>query len=265
VKAHKDDDIIRGIGWVKTNYTDSTMPTRHDIDGICSDKPVVLESFCQHNLWVNTRALELAALDENCPDPVAGIIYREANGYPAGVFSEPEAMDLIKQRIQGYDFTPEKYMESFKIYQRQDANRYGITMVQDCMYSDNAREAYKTLARNEDLTVRVRGVYMVSPADHKNEMVKYAARKGADNVGEDFSIDTIKIFTEGSDFPFLEPYTMESARQLHWENIMGSLEVGKLANMIITDKDLFKTPLNEIKDIKTEVVIFDGKIIRGSL
>jgi len=207
VKAHKDDDIIRGIGWVKTNYTDSTMPTRHDIDRICSDKPVVLESFCQHNLWVNTRALELAALDENCPDPVAGTIYREADGYPAGVFSEPEAMELIKQRVPGYDFTPEKYTESFKIYQRQDANRYGITMVQDCMYSDNAREAYKTLACNGDLTVRVRGVYLVSPADHENEMVKYTATKGVDNVGEDFRIDTIKIFTEGSDFAFLEPYT----------------------------------------------------------
>ncbi|MDD3168420.1 MAG: amidohydrolase family protein, partial [Eubacteriales bacterium] len=60
-------------------------------------------------------------------------------------------------------------------------------------------------------------------------------------------------------------YTMESARQSHWENIMGSLEEGKLANMIIINKDLFEIPENEIGDIKTEVVIFDGKVIRGSL
>ena len=63
----------------------------------------------------------------------------------------------------------------------------------------------------------------------------------------------------------LNGYTMESARQMHWENIMGSLEEGKLANMIIIDKDLFKVPVNEIKNIRTEVVICDGKIIRGSL
>ncbi len=63
----------------------------------------------------------------------------------------------------------------------------------------------------------------------------------------------------------LNGYTMESARQIHWESIMGSLEEGKLANMIIVNKDLFEVPVNEIKDIKTEIVIFDGKVIRGSL
>lgn len=206
VNAHKDDEIIKGIGWVKSNYTDSTMPTRQDIDRICNDRPVVLESFCQHNLWVNTKALQLAKVDANCPDPLAGTIYREADGYPAGVFSEPEAMAVIKMGVPGYDFTPEKYMASFKTYQQEDANRYGVTMVQDCMYTDNAREAYKRLACNGELTVRVRGVYMVSPADHDNEMAKYAVRKGSDNVGEDFRIDTVKIFAEGTDYAFMEPY-----------------------------------------------------------
>lgn len=206
VNTHRDDEIIKGIGWVKSNYTDSTMPTRHDIDKICSDRPVVLESFCQHNLWVNTRALELSGVDANCPAPLAGAIYREPDGYPAGVFSEPEAMEVIKMGVPGYDFTPEKYMESLKIYQREDANRYGVTMVQDCMHTDNAREAYKSLARNGELTVRARGVYMVSPANHDKEMAEHAARKGSDNVGEDFRIDTIKIFSEGTDYAFVEPY-----------------------------------------------------------
>jgi predicted amidohydrolase YtcJ len=59
----------------------------------------------------------------------------------------------------------------------------------------------------------------------------------------------------------LNGYTMESARQIHWESIMGSLEEGKLANMIIVNKDLFEVPVNEIKDIE-DLVIFDGKVIR---
>ena len=60
-------------------------------------------------------------------------------------------------------------------------------------------------------------------------------------------------------------YTINSAKQIHWEKIMGSLEKGKLANMIITDRDMFKTPPGEIKDIVTETVIFDGKVIKGTL
>lgn len=62
-----------------------------------------------------------------------------------------------------------------------------------------------------------------------------------------------------------EGYTMGSAEQSHWEDSMGSLTKGKIANMIITDKDMFKVPSDELKDIKVETVIFDGKVIKGEL
>lgn len=63
----------------------------------------------------------------------------------------------------------------------------------------------------------------------------------------------------------LKGYTMGSATQMRWQDRMGSLEAGKAANMIITDKNPLNTPQDRIKDIKTQVVIFDGKVIRGSL
>ena len=63
----------------------------------------------------------------------------------------------------------------------------------------------------------------------------------------------------------LKGYTIDGAKQLHWQDKMGSLEPGKVANMIITDKNVFSVPLDYIKDIETEVVIFDGKVIKGSL
>lgn len=56
-------------------------------------------------------------------------------------------MDLIKLRVPGYDFSVEKYKEAFLYYQENYANRYGVTLVQDCMHSDNARQALKELAR----------------------------------------------------------------------------------------------------------------------
>ena len=63
----------------------------------------------------------------------------------------------------------------------------------------------------------------------------------------------------------LKGYTLNSAEQLHWQDKMGSLEEGKLANLIITDRNIYDTPKDQIKDIKTEVVMFDGKVIRGRL
>lgn len=205
IEEYPDDALIRGTGWNKGNFTGDRIPTRQDIDKICSDRPVILESFCQHNLWVNTKALEMAGIDEKTPDVYAGKITREDSGYPSGIFSEPEAMELIKANVPGYDFSVEKYKEALMFYQKEYANKYGVTLVQDCMHSDNARQAYVELAKEGKLTLRARGVYMLEPAAFEEQIPMYIERKGQDNVGEDFRIDTIKIFSEGV-FVLNEPY-----------------------------------------------------------
>lgn len=204
-EKNPDDALIRGTGWVMGNFAGSRKPTRHDIDKICSDRPVILESFCQHNLWVNTRAIELAGLSEKTADVYAGKIYREENGFPEGVFNDSEAMNLIKLRVPGYDFSVEKYKEAFLYYQKNYANKYGVTLVQDCMHSDNARAAFKELAEEGRLTVRIRGVYPIEPGKAQEQLPAAIKRKGGDDVGDDFRIDTVKLFAEGM-FSLIEPY-----------------------------------------------------------
>lgn len=204
-EEHPDDELIRGTGWVLGNFTGERVPTRHDIDKICSDRPVILESFCQHNLWANTKAIEIAGVDENTPDVYAGKIYREENGFPQGIFNDPEAMELLKANVPGYDFSVEKYKEAFLYYQQNCANKYGVTLVQDCLHSDNARAAYKELAEEGKLTVRIRGVYLLEPGKSTEQLPEYVARKGSDNVEADFRIDTVKMFAEGM-FSLTEPY-----------------------------------------------------------
>ena len=63
----------------------------------------------------------------------------------------------------------------------------------------------------------------------------------------------------------LKGYTINGAKQLRWQEEMGSLEAGKLANMIIVDRDPLDTSPEHLKETKVDAVIFDGKLIRGSL
>lgn len=205
IEANPDDTLIRGTGWVMGNFTGGRVPTRYDIDRICSDRPVILESFCQHNLWVNSKAIEMAGVDKNTPDVSAGKIYRDANNEPLGVFTDPEAMALIKEHVPGYDFSVSKYKEAFMYYQKNYANKYGVTLVADCLHSENARQAYTELAREGKLTLRARGVYLLEPGKSEEQLPEYISRKGADDVCDAFRIDTIKIFAEGM-FSLIEPY-----------------------------------------------------------
>lgn len=63
----------------------------------------------------------------------------------------------------------------------------------------------------------------------------------------------------------LKGYTIGSATQCHWQDKMGSLTPGKLANMVIADQNPFDIPAERIGDIKIKTVIFEGKVIKGSL
>ena len=201
IAEHPDEKIIKGTGWNLSNFNGASgeerMPTRHDIDKICSDRPVILVSFCQHNIWVNTKALQAAGVDETTPNPVTGTILREENNYPAGVLQEMESVNLIRFHVPGYDFSVEQYKEVIKHYQKNLANNYGVTLINDAMHTDNATAAYKELAESGELTMRVRGVYMLDYKNSKEIMKNILCLKGSDNRGDLFQSNTVKIFLEG--------------------------------------------------------------------
>lgn len=61
----------------------------------------------------------------------------------------------------------------------------------------------------------------------------------------------------------LEGYTIGAAKQLRWDDILGSIEKGKKANLNVISDDFFAVPDDKIKDIKWEAVFFDGTLISG--
>ncbi len=56
-------------------------------------------------------------------------------------------------------------------------------------------------------------------------------------------------------------YTWNGAYLGKEEDIKGSIEPGKLADMIVIDRDILEIPPEEIKDVKVLTTIVDGKIV----
>lgn len=216
IAANPDYKLYRGIGWNRAYFSgtckDPRWPTRHDLDQVCRDKPVILESYCQHALWANTKAIEMAGITADTPDPETGEIQREEDGYPSGIFMEFEPMALLKEGIASYDFTVEQYKQALLRYQREDANYFGVTLVDDCYCTENAIKAYKELAEEGRLTVRFRGVYKLEEAASA-DVERIKRRAGQDDVGDLYRINTIKIFIEG-EMAMLEPYEEDAVREM---------------------------------------------------
>ena len=59
----------------------------------------------------------------------------------------------------------------------------------------------------------------------------------------------------------LKIQTMGSAYAGFQENEIGSIEKGKLADMVIWDRDFYTVPPDKIKDVKAEMTILGGKIV----
>ncbi len=64
------------------------LPTAEDIDGVVSEKPVLLYRYCGHIAVANSAALAMAGIDARTPDPPGGSFDRDRSGRPTGVLRE---------------------------------------------------------------------------------------------------------------------------------------------------------------------------------
>ncbi|HEY3531083.1 MAG TPA: amidohydrolase [Nocardioides sp.] len=88
-----DGPWITGGGWAMAAFPGGT-PSATDLDTVVPDRPVFLPNRDHHGAWVNSRALELAGITRETPDPPDGRIERLPDGSPQGTLHEG-AMDLV--------------------------------------------------------------------------------------------------------------------------------------------------------------------------
>ncbi len=104
-------------------------------------------------------------------------------------------------------------------------------------------------------------VSSVNPLDGIEVAVTRSNFEGAE-AGKNVFIPEEKI-----DLPTaLAGYTIGSAYANFWEKETGSLEVGKSAEVIVLDKNLFQIPPSEISEVRVLLTLFKGKTVyRDSL
>ena len=101
--------------------------------------------------------------------------------------------------------------------------------------------------------------WTVSSLDPLDAIEVAVTRRGLGKKDGDalFPEEAVKLKT------MLRAYTLEGAFSLFKENEIGSLEAGKLADVIILDRNLFRIPAHEIHNAAVVQTIFNGKIVYG--
>ncbi len=90
---------IVGSNWIESKWKPAVFPSRADLDAAVSDRPVYLDRVDGHAAIVNSKALELAGITRETPDPPGGQILRDpATGEATGMLIDT-AMELAWRHV----------------------------------------------------------------------------------------------------------------------------------------------------------------------
>lgn len=115
----KGEDVwIEGWGFDETKLAEHRSPNRDDLDAVSTTQPIFIYRSDCHSSVGNSKALELAGIDENTPDPVGGKIERFADGRPTGFMREVAASQLLirAKSAQSYEGDVQNMVKSSKHY-----------------------------------------------------------------------------------------------------------------------------------------------------
>ena len=134
---------IRGFGYDDLAIADERFPTRWELDSAAPHHPVRIDHRSGHATVLNSRALEMAGVHRETPDPVEGVIDRaEATGEPTGLLLEMAS--LLRQRLGRTRGFAE--LEECVSGLSQTLLGHGITSVQDAG-PDNGLDRWETFQR----------------------------------------------------------------------------------------------------------------------
>ncbi|HJS73042.1 MAG TPA: amidohydrolase family protein, partial [Vicinamibacteria bacterium] len=86
-ESRRDRPWVLGQGWLYASFPGG-LPTRQQLDAVVSDRPALMGCYDGHSVWVNSKALALAGVGRETPDPPNGVIVRDETGEPTGVLKE---------------------------------------------------------------------------------------------------------------------------------------------------------------------------------
>lgn len=150
-EANPELEWIQGRGWNQTLWEENEFPTAADLDKVVDDRPVWLTRVDGHAAWANTKAMELAGISRETPDPQGGKVIRDRAGNATGVF-----VDAAENYIQ--EIVPEPTEVEMKLALEkalEQMARMGLTSVHDAGMGVDTWNLYKDFADAGKMTTRI--------------------------------------------------------------------------------------------------------------
>ena len=196
VQSTQPEEWIVGGRWDQNDWEDTAFPVHDPLSDVSPDNPVYLTRIDGNAAFANQKALELAGITKDTPDPVGGVIVRKENGDPTGVLVN-RAMNLVSDNI------PPDSQEQFKqkfLKAVRDCLSVGLTSVHEAGIGPQHIALYKNLIDNRQLNMRIYamlGEEKDLPLDM--DLVAYFKKHRIEEYGRHMlSVRSIKLYFDGA-------------------------------------------------------------------
>lgn len=204
-------DWVLGWGYRVADLLESEEFPVDILDEAIPDQPAIMMGETSHSVWVNSKALEMANIDKNTPNPTGGVIVKDPiTGEPTGLLFDAAGdfmMDLA------WTATTEIKNLNYQSLQAalKDLNANGITSVCEARtYWRRAfEEAWFRAKDNGSLTVRASlGLWAYPHLNDEEQIAKLTTLY--ENQDDLLKVNQIKVYSDGilvnSTAAMVEPY-----------------------------------------------------------
>jgi predicted amidohydrolase YtcJ len=149
--------LITGRGWHQEKWDKAPpgnvegLPTHNSLSAVSPNNPVILRHASGHAAFANAKAMEMAGIDRNTPDPPGGEIVRDESGEPIGAFRETAQGLLGPARENAAPADPRR----MAILAAEEVLSKGITSFQDAGSGFGTIDMLKDMVDNDELGVRL--------------------------------------------------------------------------------------------------------------
>ena len=201
IASHPTDKMYLSYGWsnIKLRDVKGVVDMRAQLDAICPDKVLTMIDDTGHNLFMNSKAIEVAGIDGNTKID-GGEFSKDANGRLLGL-----ASDVAMNYVMGAAVRDAGYLSADEIAAAAPIaenllHSYGYTNYLDAYISYFGEQVYEGLAKRdntEGLKVVVGGSYKIDPFENEDVLIDRVVDYKNKYTTKRFKPLWIKLFSDG--------------------------------------------------------------------
>jgi predicted amidohydrolase YtcJ len=191
-------DWVLGFGHSIFTLLESNRLPVEILDQAIPDKPAIIMEETSHSIWVNSKALAVAGIDSNTPNPTGGVIVKDPTGKPTGILFD-SAGDLIMDMA----WLPTDAIKklNYKGLSRalKKINSYGITSLAEARtyWKRGFQEAWQQAETEGQLTVRAVLNLWLYPNEDDDLQINKLSKLYKNNPNSLLKISQVKVYSDG--------------------------------------------------------------------